>query len=533
MGVEIRKALDKDAESWISILKEVIGDSYPFKKVYDSTWVSNLITGRLDNSENFFLLKDGKAIASISLLPPAVKNFNPVANIGRLIVSKESFDSDAVSALLDHVAAASLKQGHLVVSRVPASDFELQKIYEKTGFTCIGVQPYKHQLKTLETILFYIRFNPTVSISRLPISESLPEIRELSLSVLNLLKIANPPIIRDGATGYPLYQPDVVIKETTQEEFRAWTESVASKLYPTEVSSGYNIGHGYLRLPVNTPLIYFKIIRSNNTAAMAVVSNDELDKCIRIIDLVSVDDISPGALFSYIVEYGKKSGAQYLEIDVLMNATRLLKSLEQLGFVPVAYFPAFHFDKGRLYDVVKLVKLNRLYETQSFECTADSKKVVALIEKNFLDQKVGLAVVNLLGSLKIFKGLGDGELRKIASQFSQKLYKQGDKVFSKGDPGDEAYIIVRGKIGIYLEEKGQPIAELGPGMIFGEQAFLESVSRTATAVAMQPTILLVINRNSFNFIIQSEAHLGLVVLKNIAIDLSHKLRSANLMLIDR
>ena len=51
----------------------------------------------------------------------------------------------------------------------------------------------------------------------------------------------------------------------------------------------------------------------------------------------------------------------------------------------------------------------------------------------------------------MFAGLGDGELRKIARLFVQKLYRPGEQVFAKGDSGDEAFIVLRGKISIQLE----------------------------------------------------------------------------------
>ena len=75
-----------------------------------------------------------------------------------------------------------------------------------------------------------------------------------------------------------------------------------------------------------------------------------------------------------------------------------------------------------------------------------------------------------------------------------------------------------------LDEKPAPLAVMQSGQIFGELAFLDRSARLATAVASQPTILLVIQRTAFNDLAQNEPHLGMVVLGNIAKDLSSKLR---------
>jgi CRP-like cAMP-binding protein len=127
----------------------------------------------------------------------------------------------------------------------------------------------------------------------------------------------------------------------------------------------------------------------------------------------------------------------------------------------------------------------------------------------------------------MFAGLGDGELRKIARLFVQKLYRPGDQVFAKGESGDEAYIVLRGKISIQLEQNAPPIAQLGDGKIFGELAFLDGSPRAAFAVATQPSILLVMKRDAFTDLCRREPTLGMMVMRNLAQDLAVKLRSVN------
>jgi CRP-like cAMP-binding protein len=46
------------------------------------------------------------------------------------------------------------------------------------------------------------------------------------------------------------------------------------------------------------------------------------------------------------------------------------------------------------------------------------------------------------------------------------------------------------------------------------------------AVANQASIVLVIQRSAFNELVQREPHLGMVVMKNIALELTNRLRKA-------
>jgi len=87
-------------------------------------------------------------------------------------------------------------------------------------------------------------------------------------------------------------------------------------------------------------------------------------------------------------------------------------------------------------------------------------------------------------------------------------------------------VIMRGQIDIILEEGSKPVATLTNGQILGEMAFLDASPRIALAVANQASILLVIQRSAFHDLIQHEPHLGMVVMRNIAGELTNRLRKA-------
>ena len=86
---------------------------------------------------------------------------------------------------------------------------------------------------------------------------------------------------------------------------------------------------------------------------------------------------------------------------------------------------------------------------------------------------------------------------------------------------------MRGQVDIQLEENTKPIATVQAGKVFGELAFLDGAPRNAHAIAVPPSIVLLIHRNAFNELVQREPHLGMVIMRNIAIDLSNNLRLSN------
>ena len=76
----------------------------------------------------------------------------------------------------------------------------------------------------------------------------------------------------------------------------------------------------------------------------------------------------------------------------------------------------------------------------------------------------------------------------------------GEVVFNEGDRGTEMFGIVEGEI--ELRGPSGVLAKLGPGEVFGEMALIARDPRSATAVAKAPSVLAVIDRHRFLFMVQ-------------------------------
>ena len=521
----VRLATSGDAERYVELVASTLGQEYPAKEVYDAAWAGNEL--QEGGNETWIVEAESGLGAAITILKPGEWNSNPVMNLGRMLFRSEAVDDGSVGALLDRINALATERGQTIVARISATDLRLQTCFENSGYSCVGFQPFKHMLQSRIGVLYYIRECRQVLMTRVPLSESLSQTSELAATVFDLLKISNPMTVRDGATGYPL-QTDLKIHDASFDDYQLWRTHSQALNPPAEISGTFHRGFGFMRIPSASPINALLAQREETIVAGLAYYFDEHDRCIRFVDAFSTDDISMGALFQQATKLAEEQfSAVYVEADVLVTAPRLLKTAEQLGYVPVAYLPAFYCKNDAYADVVKLLKLNMPYALESVDLTTQSRKIAEIVDRNFQDQKVGVAIINLLRGLPIFNGLGDGELRKIARLFTQKLYRPNEQMFKKGDSGDEAYVVMRGLIDILLEEGAKPIATVSSGKIFGELAFLDGAPRNAFAVANQPSILLVVQRAALNELVQREPHLGMVIMRNIALDLSNKLRLAN------
>ncbi len=86
----------------------------------------------------------------------------------------------------------------------------------------------------------------------------------------------------------------------------------------------------------------------------------------------------------------------------------------------------------------------------------------------------------------------------------------GGLVYARGERGDCAYIITRGRVRV---GNGVPIEILDAGEIFGETALLDDGPRSAAAVAVGPTEVVEIGRSVFDALIRDDPDFALTIMR--------------------
>jgi Cyclic nucleotide-binding domain/Pyridoxamine 5'-phosphate oxidase len=103
----------------------------------------------------------------------------------------------------------------------------------------------------------------------------------------------------------------------------------------------------------------------------------------------------------------------------------------------------------------------------------------------------------------VFRQLPPSAAPTVGGRLQSLQAQPGDVVLRQGDPADQFFIIVDGKVEVLREDDGETrtLAELGPGEFFGEIGLLRDLARTATVRAVEPTALLVMERDAFRSLI--------------------------------
>ncbi len=90
----------------------------------------------------------------------------------------------------------------------------------------------------------------------------------------------------------------------------------------------------------------------------------------------------------------------------------------------------------------------------------------------------------------------------------------GSVVFEEGEVGQEMFGIVSGAV--RLTSGGREVALLGPDDTFGEMAIVDGSPRMATATATEASVLAVIDRRQFLFLVHETPTFALQVMASMA-----------------
>ncbi len=108
--------------------------------------------------------------------------------------------------------------------------------------------------------------------------------------------------------------------------------------------------------------------------------------------------------------------------------------------------------------------------------------------------------VHFLRNASLFANLATSDLEALAERLVPRRYNAGDHILTQGSPSSSLYIVKSGRVAIIVTGAAgdaQPVAEFGPGQVFGEFALLDGLPRSAGAVARERSELLVLDRPEF------------------------------------
>lgn len=106
-----------------------------------------------------------------------------------------------------------------------------------------------------------------------------------------------------------------------------------------------------------------------------------------------------------------------------------------------------------------------------------------------------LARLPALRRVPIFRGLAKATLLEVARRATEVSHPTGTTLVREGDPGDALCIIVEGTVEVIKD--GRAVAQMTGGDFFGEISLIDGKPRSATVVAVEDTVLLMLSASDF------------------------------------
>jgi len=147
------------------------------------------------------------------------------------------------------------------------------------------------------------------------------------------------------------------------------------------------------------------------------------------------------------------------------------------------------------------------------------------------------------GIIFFFKLPGFETIRKlfvhpVTTMQKERLVREGEIIFKEGDPSREFYLLKKGKIEIFKEREDEEIIQLNTiedGQIFGELAVFSGLKRSASARALEDSILARADKNNLKALVRSNPEFALQLFQTLAerINQSEEVLMDNIQYLER
>jgi CRP/FNR family cyclic AMP-dependent transcriptional regulator len=145
-----------------------------------------------------------------------------------------------------------------------------------------------------------------------------------------------------------------------------------------------------------------------------------------------------------------------------------------------------------------------------------------LFRKNETELQV---ITRLWSETPLFKNIPARHISFLCSKMHPRDFKAGEVVFTLGDQGAGAILVLEGEVRISADK--MELALLKNGDFFGEIALAAPEGRTADATAMKTSRLVYFLKQDLEEWVEHEPRLGSLFLMNLSATLAQRLYEAN------
>lgn len=154
------------------------------------------------------------------------------------------------------------------------------------------------------------------------------------------------------------------------------------------------------------------------------------------------------------------------------------------------------------------------------------------------------STLDFLNDTPAFGSLQPAQLKFLAEHTRVEVYEKGQRIFAQSHPATACYLLVAGKVVLSFHSLASPqdgerspreetlLREFDdPGRLLGWSAMVEPRLYRATLTALEPSRLLVLDREVLESLIEADADFGVALMERIIWALGNRLRETRIRLV--
>lgn len=167
---------------------------------------------------------------------------------------------------------------------------------------------------------------------------------------------------------------------------------------------------------------------------------------------------------------------------------------------------------------------------------SDADSGVALCEKHLATKAASSHGALELSNPRppLIRSLNRHMLRRLRSYISKTSHKPGEVFFLQGSDPDGAFFVASGQVNVMIDlpgtERKRKVRSLFNGSIFGEMALIDPQPRSASIIAVEPTICYYMSSQNFYKLKIEQSDIAFALLSTTAMIFAERLRSTTKML---